>query len=106
MGWVGCRIREGVLYGHPLESTGSEGELQPVPDYPRSLDAAWLIVNELKRSHYSVEIQDAEVFTKPQVRFTKGNVSAMEMNSASVPEAICRAALKIVEMQRWKITRR
>ncbi len=100
MGWTACELRDGMLFGHPPDSTGKEEDLRSVPDYSRSINVAWYLVKEMKRSGYSCEVQETEVLTVPTAAFAKGKHSAFVNDSDTAAEAICRAALKVIEMER------
>ncbi len=99
-------MKDGRLFGHPPDSTGKEEELRLVPDYPRSMDAAWFLVKELKKAGYSCEVQEAEAVVAPAAAFAKGKLYAFVSDSHTAAEAICRAALEVIEMERTAAKRR
>lgn len=100
MGWTACEPRDGVLLGYPPDSTGKEEELRRVPDYPRSMDAAWLIVREMKKAGYSCEVQEAEAVVAPTASFAKGKLQAFVNDSDTAAQGICRAALEVIGLER------
>lgn len=106
MGWTACRMRGGRLYGHPPDSSGEEHELRLVPDYARSMDAAWLLIKEMKRAGYSCDVQETEALVTPTAAFAKGKCHAFVSDSDTAPEAICRAALEVIQLERAMIDRR
>ncbi len=56
MGWTACRVRAGLLFGYPPDSTGEEHELEEVPAYAEDLLDARTVVAEMHRSGYSCEV--------------------------------------------------
>ena len=64
------------------------------------MDAAWFLVKELKKVGYSCEVQEAEAVVAPAAAFAKGKLYAFVHDSHTAAEAICRAALEVVKLEK------
>ncbi len=99
MGWMACRVDGDSLVGHPPDSAGTESELQPVPQYARYLLDAWAVVDEMYRGGYSCQVSLAQILATPTAEFAKGKHHVVE-TAQTVPEAICLAALAVIELEK------
>lgn len=63
-----------------------------VPNYSGSLNAAWAIVERLKRLRYEIQVNEYGQ-SPPQVTLFDAHENWVTVDSRTLPEAICKAAL-------------
>ncbi len=93
MGWRRISMSRGKLRGCPLDSDSHDTDAV-VPDYPRDISVAWMVVEEMKQNGYTCEVSVSTMFSVPVVSFATDTKLGVEYECETVSEAICRAALK------------
>lgn len=98
MGWSEISSRrsaDGTLTG--VITTNGRWIVDDIPDYPRDIAAAWLVVEKM-RERYAVTLDDELRSLGPWEFeiFCSGHKTIAQGHGKTAPEAICRAALKVV----------
>ena len=94
--WVGppCAGRATPWLVTP-RSTGPD-DVRVVPNYSRDIDAAWQVVEAMRRKDYAFEALVSREFGMPTATFAKNDSVSVAYRCLDAPEAICRAALGVL----------
>jgi hypothetical protein len=110
MGWVPKECEGSISWDHGIWrclECGKDGTRHeetthnvPVPRYSESMDAAWEVVEHLRKTHYTIQVVGNtfryevaiadRIFARSRIDHGQG-----EGHAVSAPEAICIASLRV-----------
>jgi len=82
------------MKGFPPTERGLRSHI--VPNYESDIELAWQVIEEMKKNGYSCDIQVSSTIRSPVITFARKEKLAVEYDTEILPEAICRAALRIL----------
>ena len=95
MGWTAVHREGDTLVGYPPIDVGPD-DVRVVPNYSRDIDAAWQVVEAMRRKDYAFEALVSREFGMPTATFAKNDSVSVAYRCLDAPEAKCRAALGVL----------